>query len=135
MWNPATTGWNSSETGAHSCGADETDPPVSRCRQLQASPGPTAIVDRQRLVEKLEAEFGGNDTAIRAVARQAGDLADSGRLVADAGYELTAGTVVEHLQDAPAEYTLVERWNWWIGSLALAYGESYRRFRVRTDID
>jgi len=91
-------------------------------------------VDRQHLEERLDAEFEGSDAAVRAVSRQASDLADSGQLAADAGYELTAGTVIEHLQDAPAEYTLVERWNWWVGSLELAYSESYRRFRVRADI-
>lgn len=104
-------------------------------RHLQASSESSPDVDRQRLVEELEDAFDGSDTAVRAVSRQAGDLADSGRLAADAGYDLTAGTVVDHLQDAPSEYTLVERWNWWIGSLEIAYGNAYRRFRVRADIE
>jgi hypothetical protein len=50
------------------------------------------------------------------------------------GIELTAETVVSNLEDAPAEYSLAERWNWWIGSLDLSYG-GYRRFSVRTDLD
>jgi hypothetical protein len=92
-------------------------------------------VDQRRLHETLATEFDGSDRILRVVARQAGDLADSGRLAADAGYDPTADTVLENLQDAPGEYTLVERWNWWVGSLELAYGDDYRRFRVRDDIE
>ncbi|MFT4945167.1 MAG: putative membrane protein YdfJ with MMPL/SSD domain, partial [Halovenus sp.] len=36
---------------------------------------------------------------------------------------------------APATYTLRKRWNWWVGSLELAYGDTYRRFRVRDTAD
>lgn len=92
------------------------------------------IVERQQLAKALEREFGESGGAIRAVSRQASDLADSGEFTADAGYELTTETVLEHLHDAPEEHSVVERWNWWVGSLELAYGESYRRFRVRADI-
>jgi hypothetical protein len=92
-------------------------------------------VDRQRLLERLDTEFDGSDRTVRAVARQAGDLADSGRLAADAGYELTTDIVLDNLADAPAAYGLVERWNWWVGSLELAYGDAYRRFRLRADIE
>ncbi len=92
-------------------------------------------MDRQHLTERLGAEFDGSERAVRVVARQAGDLADSGRIAADAGYEPTPETVVDHLTDAPTGYTLVERWNWWVGSLELAYGDAYRRFRVRDSID
>jgi hypothetical protein len=92
-------------------------------------------MDRQRLLERLDTEFDGSERAVRAVARQAGDLADSGRFAADASYELTAGTVVDNLADAPGEYALVKRWNWWVGSLGLAYGDGYHRFRVRADIE
>lgn len=91
-------------------------------------------MDRQRLAEALEREFGGNPDTIRAVSRQASDLADSGEFAEDAGYELATEPVLEHLHDAPEEYSLVERWNWWVGSLEIAYGERYRRFRVRADI-
>jgi len=90
-------------------------------------------VDRERLVKRLEAEFCGSEEGRRAVSRQARDLADSGRTEAELGYELTVETVVSNLQDAPAEYGLVERWNWWIGSLDLSYG-NYQRFRVRSDV-
>jgi hypothetical protein len=92
-------------------------------------------VDRQRLLDRLDTEFDGSERAVRAVARQAGDLADSGRFAADAGYELTAGRVLDNLEDAPGEYALVKRWNWWVGSLGLAYGGDYHRFRVRADIE
>lgn len=90
-------------------------------------------MDRERLVERLETEFCGSDSGRRAVSRQARDLADSGRIEAELGSELTVETVVSNLQDAPAEYGLVERWNWWIGSLELSHG-NYQRFRVRSDV-
>ena len=87
-------------------------------------------MERARLRRQLAAEF--DTDAVRTVVRAAGDLADSGQLAADAGYDLTADLVVDHLQDAPAGFTLVERWNWWVGSLELAYGHDYHQFRVRT---
>jgi len=87
-------------------------------------------MERARLRRRLAAEF--DDEAVRTVVRAAGDLADSGQLATDAGYDLTADRVVEHLQDAPAAFTLAERWNWWVGSLELAYGPDYHQFRVRT---
>lgn len=90
-------------------------------------------MDRERLVEQLETEFCGNEAARRAVSRQARDMADSGRIEEELGYELTADAVVEQLADAPAEYGLVERWNWWVGSLELSHG-NYQRFRVRPDV-
>jgi hypothetical protein len=90
-------------------------------------------VDRERLVERLEAEFCGSEAARRAVSRQARDMADSGRIEEELGYELTVETVVSNLADAPAEYGLIERWNWWVGSLELSHG-NYQRFRVRSDV-
>jgi len=67
----------------------------------------------------------------RVVARAAGDLADSGRFADDRGVALTPQAVVEGLAEAPDEMALVERWNWWMGSLHLAHG-GYDRFRVRS---
>lgn len=75
-------------------------------------------------------EFDPEPEALRVVVRQATDLADSGRFEEDAGYLLGPGVVVRNLRDAPHE-GLVERWNWWIGSLVVAYGEEYARFEVR----
>ncbi|ERH08359.1 MAG: hypothetical protein J07HX64_00099 [halophilic archaeon J07HX64] len=92
-------------------------------------------MNRQRLVETLTSEFGAEEGPARTVARQAGDLADSGRLAGDAGYDLTDRVVLGNLGDAPHGYTLVERWNWWVGSLELAYGDTYRRFRVRPGVE
>ncbi|MFT4944518.1 MAG: hypothetical protein ACI9K3_000451 [Halovenus sp.] len=92
-------------------------------------------MDRTRLLERLGSEFAASERAVRTVARQAGDLADSEQFHSDAGYELTTSVVLDNLDDAPGAYTLVERWNWWVGSLELAYGETYYRFRVRTDIE
>jgi hypothetical protein len=66
----------------------------------------------------------------RVVARAAGDLADSGRFTEDRGVALTPQAVVEELSEAPDEMALVERWNWWMGSMDLAHG-GYERFRVR----
>ena len=66
----------------------------------------------------------------RVVSRAAGDLADSGRFGEDRGVALTPQAVVEELADAPDELGLVERWNWWMGSMDLAHG-GYEQFRVR----
>jgi len=90
-------------------------------------------VDRQELDEKLSAAFGDEATA-SVVARQAGDLADSGRFDADFDGELTPEIVVQNLRDAPEEYTLAERWNWWLGALDFSHG-GYARFSVRPDVE
>ncbi|MEF8813445.1 MAG: hypothetical protein V5A55_06465 [Halovenus sp.] len=90
-------------------------------------------MERDRLQQELEAAFGGSDKALRVVSRQARDLADAGRIEADFGYTLTVEAVCSHLADAPDDHSLVQRWNWWIGSLELSHGD-YQRFRVRPDI-
>lgn len=76
----------------------------------------------------LRQAFGGTAAERRTVARAADDLADSGAYAADAGVELTPQVIVEHLADAP-EGGPANRWNWWIGSLELAYG-GYEQFAV-----
>lgn len=89
-------------------------------------------MDRAQLERELAEAFSGSETARRVVARQARDLADAGKIESDLGYELTAEDVVENLADAPEDCSLVERWNWWLGSLELA-DSGYNRFRVRPD--
>jgi hypothetical protein len=84
--------------------------------------------DTDALVAELE-RFGGSDAERRVVARQARDLADSGKLARDRGSKLTVATVVEELEDAPRGGP-ADRWNWLIGSLTLAYG-GYEPFGVR----
>lgn len=90
-------------------------------------------MDRSRLEERLAREFEASEHQRRIVARQARDLADSGRLTADLDVELTVETVVSNLADAPADCSLAERWNWWMDALTLSHGD-YRRFRVRPDV-
>lgn len=90
-------------------------------------------MDRSRLVEELSREFDSTERACRAVSRQARDLDDSGQIAADFDSELTVEVVVSNLADAPEEYDLIERWNWWMGALELSHGE-YQRFHVRPDI-
>lgn len=85
-------------------------------------------MDRERLRERLR-EFEGTDAERRAVARAAGDLADSGRYESDTDRALTVEEVMEHLGDAPEE-SVAGRWNWWVGSLDLAHGR-YGEFQVR----
>jgi len=85
-------------------------------------------------MDALAVRFDGTEPTLRAIARQARDLDDSGRIEADMGYRLTVEAVVSNLADAPAEYSLLERWNWWIGSLELAFG-AYQRFHVRPDLE
>jgi len=87
------------------------------------------FIDPERLEERLREEFGGTASQSRVVVRQAVDLADSGQYEADMGTTLTTELVVDELSDAP-EGTPAERWNWWLGSLELAYGD-YERFGIR----
>lgn len=86
-------------------------------------------MDTRDLNAALEAEFGGTEAERRVVARQARDLSDSGKLAADRGTELTVESVVDDLADAPDGHDLIDRWNWWLGSLETAYG-GYERFTV-----
>jgi hypothetical protein len=82
-----------------------------------------------RFEERLDEEFGDDSGAQRVVARQARDLADSGKFETDMGRKLTVAVVLENLRDAPEQLVLPEKWNWWMGALELAYG-GYDRFRV-----
>jgi len=88
-------------------------------------------MDRKELEQRLAAEF--DEVGLRAVSRQARDLADSGRVAEDLRFEVTVETVVSNLADAPEGHTLAERWNWWVGALDLSHG-GYLRFRVREDV-
>lgn len=85
-------------------------------------------MNRNRLIASLD-EFDPTPDERRVVVRQAMDLDDSGRFEADTGSTLTSSIVVRNLRDAP-DKRLPERWNWWIGSLMVAYG-GYERFQVR----
>jgi len=87
-------------------------------------------MDDHRLRSALADEFGGTEAERRVVARQARDLADSGKAERDRDQGLSVPGVVEHLSDAPDDATIVERWNWWMGALETAYG-GYERFTVR----
>jgi hypothetical protein len=95
---------------------------------LPAVSEPVWEFDADALATGLE-PFGGDISKRRAVARCARDLADSERYVDDTGIELTPEHVVVQLADAPDEGP-VERWNWWIGSLEIAYG-GYAEFQLR----
>lgn len=86
-------------------------------------------MDPDALDAALESAFGGTDAERRVVARQARDLADSGKHDADRGRPLTVEEIVEHLGDAPEDTSLPSRWNWWLGSLDVAYG-GYREFQI-----
>ncbi|WP_137289322.1 hypothetical protein [Natronorubrum halophilum] len=87
------------------------------------------FIDPGRLEIRLRDEFGGTKGQSRVVVRQAVDLADSGQYTADVGATLTNDVVIEELSDAP-EGAPADRWNWWIGSLEIAYG-GYGRFGIQ----
>lgn len=87
-------------------------------------------MNRRQLATNLADTFDGSRKQCRTVARAAGDLADAGMYRSDVGVALTPSLLVDELTDAPEEYNVVQRWNWWIGSLELAYG-GYDQFRVR----
>jgi hypothetical protein len=87
-------------------------------------------VDTTRLKHTLTEEFDGSEAELRVVTRQVRDLVDSGQIASDRGQALTVDELVTHLEDAPDESDLIERWNWWMGALDVAYG-GYERFSVR----
>lgn len=85
-------------------------------------------VNHEAIADAL-AEFGGTAAERRTVARQAADLADSGKHLADRGHPLSIEEILENLRDAPDDRP-ADRWNWWMGALDVAYG-GYERFQVR----
>ncbi|QLK27545.1 hypothetical protein HYG81_08065 [Natrinema zhouii] len=87
------------------------------------------FIDPGRLEIRLREEFDGTMGQSRVVVRQAVDLADSNQYEGDVGVTLTNDIVIDELSDAP-DGTPPERWNWWIGSLEVAYG-GYGRFGIR----
>ena len=87
------------------------------------------FIDPGKLEVRLRDEFGGTMGQSRVVVRQAVDLADSGQYEDDVGAPLTNEIVLEELADAP-EGPPTDRWNWWIGSLELAYG-GYGQFGIQ----
>jgi len=89
-------------------------------------------VDRSRLETRLIERFDASPETARVVAREAADLADSGRYAADIGTPLTVAAVLENLADAPEGTDLAGRWNWWLGALSLSHG-GYDRFLVKED--
>ena len=70
----------------------------------------------------------------RVVVRQATDLAAVGKPEADRGVALSVDEIVDNLEDAPDGADLVDRWNWWLGALDLAYG-GYQQFTVQARAD
>lgn len=85
-------------------------------------------LDPEELAAAL-AQFGGTEGERHTVARQAADLAASGKHARDRSHPLTVEVVVEELADAH-EGSPAERWNWWMGALEVAYG-GYEPFQVR----
>lgn len=88
---------------------------------MAVEPGPLEL--------RLRREFGGTRGQARVVVRQAVDLADAGTYEADVGTPLTNDAVIDELADAPGG-SLADRWNWWMGSLEVAFG-GYERFGIR----
>lgn len=91
-------------------------------------------MDATRLNDTLKATFDSSAADRRVVVRQASDLAAIGKAEADRGVGLAVDDIVTHLQDAPADADLVDRWNWWLGALDLAYG-GYQQFTVQARAD
>ena len=87
-------------------------------------------MDATCLNDALRDEFESTAADRRVVVRQATDLADAGKAEVDRGHELSVDDIVAQLQDAPDGADLVDRWNWWLGALDLAYG-GYRQFTVQ----
>ena len=104
--------------------------PTTKFERVLQRENPLEYVDTTRLKHTLNREFGGTEAELRVVTRQARDLVDSGQTISDRGADLSIDELVGHLQDAPDDSDLIERWNWWMGALDVAYG-GYERFSVR----
>lgn len=91
-------------------------------------------MDATRLDDALRETFDSAAADRRVVVRQATDLAAAGKAEADRGVALSIAGIVDNLQDAPDGADLVDRWNWWLGALELAYG-GYQQFTVQARAD
>ena len=91
-------------------------------------------MDATHLDDALQAAFDSTTADRRVVVRQATDLAAVDKPNADRGVALTVDDIVDNLQDAPDGADLVDRWNWWLGALDLAYG-GYQQFTVQASTD
>lgn len=88
-------------------------------------------MDGDELHRRLDRAFDAPRGERRVVVRQALDLAAAGRWAeTHEGDALTAEYVVDQLDLAPEGEGLADRWNWWIGSLELAYG-GFEPFAIR----
>lgn len=88
----------------------------------------TAPFDELEFIAALE-QFGGSRQERLAVARQARDLYDSGKVNESIDGTMTTTFLISELSDAPSG-TPADRWNWWIGAMNLAYG-NFSQFQVR----
>ena len=86
------------------------------------------------LDDALREAFDSSAADRRVVVRQATDLAAVGKPEADRGVALSVDEVITNLEDAPDGADLVDRWNWWLGALDLAYG-GYQQFTVQARAD
>lgn len=91
-------------------------------------------MNSSKLNDALHEAFDGTAADRRVVVRQATDLAAAEQSLTDRGVELTVEEIVSNLNDAPARSDLVERWNWWLGALDIAYG-GYQQFTAQTRAD
>lgn len=87
-------------------------------------------MERDELRSVLDDAYDADDAALQVVTRQARDLADSGLIERDLSVTVSPEWLVTELSDAPDGHDLVDRWNWWIGSLDLSHG-GYEQFRVQ----
>ena len=85
---------------------------------------------RTGLEAALKRRFGGTPAERRAVSRAAQDVADSARPSRDRGHAVTIPEILSTLDEAPADTSVVERWNWWMGAIDIAYS-GYEEFTVR----
>ena len=91
-------------------------------------------MDATQLDDALREAFDSAAADRRVVVRQATDLAAIGKAEADRGVALSVDDIVDNLQDAPDGTDLVDRWNWWLGALDIAYG-GYQQFTVQARAD
>jgi hypothetical protein len=118
-WDSDSNSNSNSDSGDDAAPVDSTD----------GGDGPAAL-DPDALDAALADAFEATDGERRVVVRQATDLADAGLVERDRGEPLTVETVVAELRAAPDDESLPSQWNWWIGSMELAYGD-YAEFQVR----
>lgn len=86
-------------------------------------------MDETKLRERLRESFDATQAEIDAVVREAKRVDRAGVWEDVIGEPLTAESLIDNLDIA--DRSLVNSWNWWLGTNAYGHQENYEHFQVR----